>query len=256
MKRAPPSLSHQRAVRLLTFLGSGLALAACGGEPGQEAARTVTVTTTQATATVPVETTTTDEAESSEAEVIVEEYGVGQSGESVSYGLVLRNSSSSEDAFDVSVTVNLLDEDKNILATDSNLLTVIPAGEVLYHGSETFLEQRGKADDLEAIIEIGDTGPAEFPLPKVSRVRVSRGDFGDVEVRGEVENTLESKLSSFARIGIVLFDKQGNIVGGSFSYLDADLPPGRRASFVSFISAAPSRAIDSAKASIENSISD
>jgi hypothetical protein len=71
-----------------------------------------------------------------------------------------------------------------------------------------------------------------------------------------VHNTLESTLASFARVSIVLFSKTGEIVGGAYTYLTVDLPSGRRAGFSAFITAAPSRAVATAKVSVENVVAE
>ena len=48
----------------------------------------------------------------------------------VRFGVVLRNASTRDDAYDVAVTVNLLDEAGNTVATtESRSLSLIPAGE-------------------------------------------------------------------------------------------------------------------------------
>jgi hypothetical protein len=240
-----------------------LAATGCGGSDAGEGVKTVTVTTpaaTDGTSTSETDTEdvvdTTTEAEPSEASIEIEDQGVGQADQSVSYGLILRNDSSSDDAFDVTISVNILDRSGGILATDSNVISVIPAGETYYFGGETYLEKGGKAAKLDPLVEVGYSDAATYPLPQARRVRVVRDDFGGVEVRGEVENTLESSLSSFARISIVLLSRRGEIVGGAYTYLDADLPPGRRAGFNAYITAAPSRAVDTAKVSVENSVTD
>ena len=66
-------------------------------------------------------------------------------------------------------------------------------------------------------------------------------------------NNLDSPLSQFARITAVVFTASGRVVGGGYTYLDADLPPTRRAAFSTDISGSPSSA-GYARASMDNSI--
>jgi hypothetical protein len=255
-----------------------LIAAACGGSPGREAGATVTVTqpitvTVGEPASSPPSDTASDEpagegtveeevveSEPSEpvdtqAEVVQTKAGFSQDGESISYGVVLRNQSETQDAINVQVTVNVVGKDGTILASDSDYINVVPADTEYFHGGDTFVAGNDEADSVETIIAVERSEAASYTLPKVSSVRISMDEYLGLEVRGEVENTLDGPLSDFARIGIVAFDDAGNVVGGTFTYLNAPLPPGRKAAFSTYLSASPDNAA-SAEATIENEVAD
>ena len=255
------------ATRSAVFIVLVLALASgvgCGA--GKEAAATVTVTVQAPAETVesevPPATTVEDveteaPAEAEDAVVVATKAGFGQDGSQLGYGMILRNMSKSDDALDVAVTVNVLDGQGNILSTESESVNVIPAGEVFYLGGSTSVPDGERADEVEPIIAVGSSEPASYPLPKVTRVRVLRTEFLGLEVRGEIENTLREPLSSFAKIGVVVFDPKGNIVGGGFTFPDGEIPPGRRVGFQATIgvSAASPASAKFARASIDNEVS-
>jgi hypothetical protein len=260
-------MGTRRLLLVSLALLAPVALVGCGGDKGSSAARTVTVTvqatgasTTQAAQTdgegAATEPAPEPESESEEAVVAVSKMGFSQDehGE-VGYGFVLVNNSAQEDALDVTVTVNVLDASGTIIATEAEAINVIPAGETFYLGGATYASGE-KADQLEPIVAVGSSEEASYPLPAVSRVRLINEEYLGLRVRGEVENTLDQPLSQLARIGIVVFDSRGEVVGGGFTFLDADLPPGRRASFDAGngVGAIPPNRAESAMASVDNEV--
>jgi hypothetical protein len=211
-------------------LGFGV-VAGCGGEPGTNAAATVTVTE-QASATVPAADQVSSANASAEAEVVVDEAGFSQADQSVGYGLVLENRSKSDDATDVELTINLVNKGGVIVGTETEYINVIPAGERYYAGGTSYLSGDDQAQRIEPSVAVGSSAAAAYKLAPVSNVRFSPIEYSDgIEVVGQVRNDYSQPLSSFAKIGVVAFDDAGRVVGGGFTFLDADLQPGRSASF-------------------------
>jgi len=56
----------------------------------------------------------------------------------------------------------------------------------------------------------------------VTRVRLVKDPYVGLSVNGQVQNNLDAALSQFARISAVVFNASGRIVGGGYTYLDAD----------------------------------
>ena len=192
--------------------------------------------------------------ESEQAEVKVEGEGFSLGEYSAGYGLIIRNTSTSEDAYDVAITVNLLNKSGNVVATDNYALGLLPASETFYFGGDIY--EPGKATKLEAFADVGHSEPAEYELPQASNVRTSKESYGaGTVVKGQVKNTHEGELSSLARLGCVLLDRNGKVVGGGFTYLEADLPSGRTAAFQVYSGPAntPYKKVAKAKVSVENS---
>ena len=241
-------------------------VSAVGCGAGKEAAATVTVTVQAPPETVEAEdapTTTVEEAESEnattegDAVVVATKSGLGQDGEEVGYGMILRNTSKTDDALDVAVTVNVVDRQGNILSTESETVNVIPAGDVFYLGGASYVASGETAHAIDPVISVSSSEPASYGLPKVTRVRVINEEYLGVEVRGEIENTLREPLSSFAKIGVVVFDAKGNVVGGGFTFPDGEIPPGRRVAFRAGngVSAVSPGQAEFARASIDNEVS-
>jgi len=244
-------------------LAFAVAVAGCGGEKGATAAKTVTVTVQASeggTTTEPVIEETTPSVDtttaSEEAVVAVAKIGFSQGdNDEIGYGLVLKNQSAKEDALDVEVTINLLDRSGTIVATEAERINVIPAGGTFYLGGASYATGE-KAVKIEPIVAVGSSDSAQWSLPKVSRVRLVEQEYLGLSVKGQVENTLDQPLSQIAKIGVVVFDKRGNVVGGGFTFLDADLPPGRSASFDAGngVNAIPPRKAAKASASVDNEV--
>ena len=173
----------------------------------------------------------------------------------VGYGLVLNNTSTISDAIDVLVTVNLIDKSGAILKTDNATLNLIPAGDTFYFGGMLGVSKGDKPSKMEAFVDVGSSEDAQYRLPTVTHVRVIKDQYVGVQVRGQVKNDWEDgSLSSSARIGCVLFDASGTVVGGGFGYLMASLPPGRTAAVELVIgpSATPASRVSRAELSIDN----
>lgn len=227
-------------------------LAGCGGDEGVQAAATVTVTESADGGT----SAPPPGADTSKAVVRVAKSGFGYEGGfgSVGYGLVLKNDSS-QDATNVSVSVNVLDANGLILTTDTTNLTGIPAHGTFNLGGDAFVEGGGRPARLETQITNESAEAAGTSLPKVSNVRITDSGYGLVEAAGQVENPYTQPLSQFALIGIVAFGANGKVISGSFTYLDAPLPPGRSAAFNSSLTGVTSGSqVSRVAASMENSV--
>ena len=229
----------------------------CGGTP-----TTVVTVTASPTAAMdgenvssPVATEAAEPA-ADQQEIKVEASGFGKKGETLGYGAVLVNTSSTSDALEVSITVNALDSKGNVILSNSPSLTGIPAGEKFYLGGEMYLDKSDKPKKLEVYADVGSWESVNLGLPKVSNVKVVNQDYWGAKVRGQITNTLDGKLSSIALIGIVLFDSRDKVVGGGFAYLNADLPSGRRAAFeaINGVNATPYSTIHQAAVSMENAV--
>jgi hypothetical protein len=174
----------------------------------------------------------------------------GSSTRTVSYGIVLRNTSSSHDAWNVDVTVNILDGASRILESDSMTIEVIPAESPYYHGGSAFLNASDNPARLEIVIQVREGRSRSATLPPVANVRLGE-EFGEVTVQGEVINSFDRTLSSLARITGVVLDQQGNVIGGDFTFPSSSIPPGQRIGFTLRISGISRAQAASAQVSVE-----
>ena len=226
---------------------SALLIAGCGSDDKGKAGDTPSDEAEQS------ETTAADEqASEDDSPELKVESGFSSLGGAVVYGAALRNKSEESEAADVEVIVNALDKRGNVLATDSNQVSVIPPGEQFVIGGDL---DPGKEpiDSLDIEPEIGTWGPPEHPLPKVSNVRLERVQYGGHTIRAQVENTLDRELSSITDVFGIVRDSQGKIVAGTYSFPTTDINPGSKSAVeLSFLSDVPGAA--SAEVSVDNEI--
>jgi hypothetical protein len=167
------------------------------------------------------------------------------------YGVVLQNVSPDEDAFRVTVLVNIVDAGGRILRSETDTYEEIPAGATYYAGGNSIYT--GTAARLEVTATVGERRKrAPVSLPAVSNVRVQSNIFDEAEVLGEITNTSTTRtLSSLARVTIVCFDGAGNVVGGDFAFPPTDLPPGGRGAFDTSVEGLVPSQIASVQVSVE-----
>jgi len=176
--------------------------------------------------------------------------GYGQGG----YGLALKNTSTTMDAEEVQVTVNLLDKSGTIITTADQTFNLIPAGGTFYFGGDFSVDKGAKPAKMEAFVDVGASEAAQYSLPKVSKVRVVKDQYAGVSVKGQATNDLDGPNSSMAVIGCVLLDANDKVVTGGYGYLNNDLPSGRTVGFENYINitnAAASK-VTHAEASMDN----
>lgn len=172
------------------------------------------------------------------AELIVDARGFSQrdkpfGGASVSYGLLLRNSSPDQDALDISLLVNFIDANDRVLQSHTQTVSVIRAGSTYALGGSQNLPDWTPVSRLEVVYQIGGrtAASARFPLVENIRIVASRDPGWVGSVDGEVINTDAMLALRTSRISTVLFDAAGNIVGGSTGFLTTQLLPGARVFF-------------------------
>jgi hypothetical protein len=153
-------------------------------------------------------------------------------GSLLSYGLVLRNTSPTEDAENVYVIVNMVAADGSLIGSRSETVAFVPAGGTYDLGDSLQLRTQTSATHLEIVVRVGSHQPKEaYTLPDVANVRVlpNMYDPGWVgEVDGEIVNDTSKKTLSSASLSIVIFNAAGDPIGGGTGYLFASLPSGAR----------------------------
>lgn len=172
---------------------------------------------------------------------------------SATFGLVVENESADTGALMVTVTVNALNAAGDAIGTTTADVNVIPAGDKFNVGGDIDVGDE-MIDSLEIDAENEEEDDSgQFAVPEVSKVRVERGEFGDVSVRAQVENPLESDLSELTDCFAVLRDADGDIVGGSLTFPNNAIKPGRKAA-IEFSFFDPPAGLDSADVSVDNEV--
>lgn len=170
--------------------------------------------------------------------VIVDKQGWSQrpnktgGGSTMSFGLMLHNTSTTQDALNVYVVVNAVDATGKLMASLARTVPLISSGATYAFGDYLRLGSEQPVQQLELTIRLGGHQVKSNHLaPEFANVGVypSLSYPGFVgSVGGEVLNNAQTKILRTARLSIVLLDAAGNPVGGGQGQVSAPIPAGSR----------------------------
>jgi hypothetical protein len=155
-------------------------------------------------------------------------------GADVSYGVILKNESTSRDAQDVKVLVNFVMDDNRLIGSSTERLHDIAAGTEHALGGELHFRGGAPVARLEVVVEVGKSGPATHVKPGISAVRIVPDPLEPAwvgAVEGEVQNDHPRLTVGSVELTTVLLDGDGNIIGGGSGFGVASLPPAARMFF-------------------------
>ena len=155
-------------------------------------------------------------------------------GSAVSYGVILANESPQRDALDVKLLVNFVMEDNRLIGSSTERISDIAAGTQHAVGGELSFPGGAPIARLEVTVTVGRSGPATHVKPGISSVRIlpNPHDFawcGSVE--GEVQNDHPTRTVRTVELSTVVFDAEGNVIGGGSGFGVSSLPPAARMFF-------------------------
>jgi hypothetical protein len=151
-------------------------------------------------------------------------------GTSVSWGVVLSNTSK-QDALDVQVLCNFVMADNRLIGSATQHISDIAAGSKHATGGQIDFPGAAPISRLEIIIRIGRAGPATHTKPGISFVRVAPSSFEPQwtgEIDGEIQNDDPNKTIMSVELSGVVFDAEGNVLGGGTGGGFGILPPAAR----------------------------
>ena len=156
-------------------------------------------------------------------------------GSTVSYGLLLKNTSPNVNALKVSVQVNFVLADSRLIGTATNQVMSIGAGETYNYAGQLAFPGGAPIAKLEFVILVGAREKAaKVPRPGLDNVEVVPGQFDPTWtgwVQGEVVNDQVALMLKNTNLSAVLFDAGGNVLGGVTGSAYNTLPPGTRQVF-------------------------
>jgi len=152
-------------------------------------------------------------------------------GTRLSYGLILHNDSPGKDAINVSVQTNFVMADNNLLGTDSQHVNGIAAGADYALGRMVNFPGSAPITRLEVVIQVETYKPQALHNPTLANIHLLPSQFepnwlGSIE--GELQNTDAALSLQSADLSAVVFDAQGNVLGGGSGFAFQALPAGAR----------------------------
>jgi hypothetical protein len=157
------------------------------------------------------------------------------SNENVSYGLVLQNTSPNGNALDVRVLVNFVLPDKHLIGTASSQIPIINAGSAYNLGGKISFIGAPTIASLEVVIDPGGRAKsAKSFLPALDNVHLLPSPFDPAwlgSVEGDMINVHPSLTLSSSNLSCVVFDANGNVLGGGQGSGNFKLLPGTRSFF-------------------------
>jgi len=155
--------------------------------------------------------------------------------ENVSYGLVLQNTSPNGNALDVQVLVNFVLPDNHLIGSASSRISIINAHSVYNLGGMLSFTGAPTIARLEVVVDAGGRArSAKVFSPGLDNVHLVPSPFepswlGSVE--GDLINVHPSLTLSSSNLSCVVFDANGNVLGGGTGSGFFKLLPGTRSFF-------------------------
>ena len=147
----------------------------------------------------------------------------------VCFGLQLRNDRARLDATRVAILVNLVNADNRVLATDHLRLSRIPAGATVYIGDQISRLVALPAARVEVVaVEATSEQPQPATPPLISDILIAPDREGFVDkVYAQLPNQSPLTLQG-GDLGMVLVDRDRNILGGGRGYVHGPVSRGAR----------------------------
>ena len=152
-------------------------------------------------------------------------------GSTVSYGVILHNTSPNQDALSVNVLVNFVLADNHLIGSAGSTIAEIPAGSQYALGNQLNFPGAAPIVRLEVVLTIGGHGSKPMLHPSFDNMhfvpqQYDPGWLGSIE--GEVVNDQAVYTLKNVTVSAVVMDRAGNVIGGGNGFAFGTLPPGAR----------------------------
>lgn len=155
--------------------------------------------------------------------------------ENISYGLVLQNTSPNGNALNVSVLVNFVLPDKHLIGSASSQIPIINAGSVYNLGGVLNFTGTPSIASLEVVVNPGGRAKsAKVFSPGLDNVHLVPSPFDPAwlgSIEGDLINVHPSLTLTNSTLTCVVFDADGNVLGGGQGSGSFKLLPGTRSFF-------------------------
>ena len=157
------------------------------------------------------------------------------SNENVSYGLVLQNTSPNGNALDVGVLVNFVLPDNHLIGSASTRIPIINASSTYNLGGMLSFIGAPAIARLEVVVDAGGRARSDKVFsPGLDNVHLVPSPFEPAwlgSVEGDLINVHPSLTLTSSNLSCVVFDANGNVLGGGTGSGFFKLQPGTRSFF-------------------------
>lgn len=153
-------------------------------------------------------------------------------GSDVSYGLVIKNWRTREDAVNVTLLVNFVGEANRVLGTGHALISRLPANSTFNYGGRVGIPTQETVVRLEVVIGAKSERRVLGVPPLVSDLVIDPRPWEPYvdSVRGQLLNTRREPMRQ-GIVGVILLDAERRIIGGGAGYAQGPLAHGAREAF-------------------------
>ena len=178
--------------------------------------------------------TTTDPIDSEPITVI--KYGFGQNGRSAGFAFIVENPNLGLSIEDSQYQLAAYDEDGIVVETDSGYINLLLPEQSIGIGGDLFLDEGVTISKIEVQLNSGDSAPTE-PMTtfNVESTAYYAGDYFS-HVTGVISSPYSIDFTDL-RVSAIVYDEEGNIIGGGFTFLNFLLANGSSGTEVSVTSA-------------------
>jgi hypothetical protein len=156
------------------------------------------------------------------------------SGNDVNFGVIIKNSSTTTDALNVTVNVNFVLADDHLLGTKTESISEIPAGQTYDLGDDLSFPGAAPIARLELVMQVGSTQPHTGHALALDNVVIEPNTTNSAwvnDIAGEVINNDPVKGLQSVTYSAVILDGAGNVIGGANGSSYGSIPAGTRVVF-------------------------
>lgn len=146
--------------------------------------------------------------------------GFGQDERSAGYGFLIENPNIGHTIENSQYRITFYSADGTVLETDEGYINIILPEQTLGIGGEIYLDESQVVDSIETQILAENYIETSEELPQLTseNVTYSQGSFSS-EVTGFITSPYSQDITNLL-VSAILFDENGNIIGGGYTYLD------------------------------------
>lgn len=160
-----------------------------------------------------------DDLPSDATDLVIVQYGYGQSGSQVGFGMILANPNENYSVEGTKYQVTVYAEDGSVIGIDEGYINLILPSQTLGFASELYVGDDVQSSTVDIKILSGDFEESE-PIPPFSSENISYLPDGYYpKITGQIASPYTSDITQ-VKVSGICYDENGEIIGGGFTYLD------------------------------------